>query len=252
MTPRRYSAALKAPSPANCPPSAPDPRPPPSRTANTTAPARPGPAPSRPSRQSRYSRTYPCGSTFASPGTAPSAPSASARVDDEFGPGQDAESGDAGMCAGARSRRTRKPARSPLESLSPARTPSAASSRTSSGLSLVWTDDRQVVREDGHGRARGDHAEVAGDLGRVGAGVEGGGHHDRVRARRRHVPDVVQYPRCRHVDGPGEHGELPADMADHRRRRPAAGARPSDTPPPMRSRARTDRPPRPPPGGRRA
>src|SRR4051812_22811860 len=54
-------------SPAPPPPNGPPPR-----------PCRPRPPPRPPPRHSRSSRTYPCGSTFASPGTAPSAPIASA------------------------------------------------------------------------------------------------------------------------------------------------------------------------------
>ena len=53
---------------------------------------------------------------------------------------------------------------------------------------------------------------MAGDLGRVGARVEGRRRDDPVRARLRRRTGVVEDAQGRHVDRPGQDGQLTGDM----------------------------------------
>ena len=214
MMPRRCSAALNAPEGRRA---AAHPRRRrrrrPARTRRTAAPVRHAPAPSRrPGRARRGGRSR-AGRRWRGPGTAPSAPSASAASTTSSDPVSTLNPVMSGR-ARAPVTTARNAPRSPLESFRPASTPSAARSRTSVRGQLGVDGGRDVVGHHRHRRRGRDQPEVAGDLGGVGARVEGRGHHDRVRAR---------------APSPPPHGPAPA-ASSCRSPRPAPGAGPRHEP----------------------
>jgi hypothetical protein len=84
------------------------------------------------------------------------------------------------------------------------------------GGELAVHGDRQVVGVQRQVDAGAQGAEVAGDLHGVGAGVERGGGHQGVGARRPRGLGVDEDAGCGHVDDTGEHGDAARDGLDDR------------------------------------